>query len=92
MNTNPSTESQELTRTEEWNVIVWNDPINLMDYVSYVFRSVFSYSEPEAHFLMMRVHLDGKALVWSGSREQAEFYVTKMHQHQLTATISESEE
>ncbi len=55
-----------------WKVIVWNDPVNLMTYVSYVFRSHFGYSRARAEELMLQVHNNGKAIVFTGSREDAE--------------------
>ena len=55
-----------------WNVIVWNDPVNLMTYVAYVFRSHFGYSRARAEELMLQVHHNGKAIVFTGSREDAE--------------------
>ena len=62
-----------------WNVIVWNDPVNLMTYVSYVFRSHFGYSRARAEELMLQVHNNGKAIVFTGSREDAEKHTQAMH-------------
>jgi ATP-dependent Clp protease adaptor protein ClpS len=70
-----------------WLVIVWNDPINLMAYVVYVFQKVFGYSKEKATELMLKVHRNGKAVVASGPREQAEHYVYILHQHGLWATM-----
>ncbi len=70
-----------------WAVIVWNDPINLMSYVSYVFQKVFSYPKPEATKLMMDVHNKGRAHVYSGERTEAEQYVHKLHGYGLWATL-----
>ena len=70
-----------------WIVIVWNDPINLMSYVAYVFRKLFGYSEPKATKLMLQVHNEGKAIVSSGTREKAEYDVSRLHAHGLWATL-----
>jgi ATP-dependent Clp protease adaptor protein ClpS len=73
-----------------WLVIVWNDPINLMSYVTFVFQKLFGYSRSKAHVLMMEVHNDGRSLVWSGARERAEAYVSALHQCGLWATLSQN--
>ena len=67
--------------------MVWNDPVNLMSYVSYVFRTYFGYSKDTAEQLMMQVHTDGRAVVSSGSREKMETDVTAMHRYGLWATV-----
>jgi ATP-dependent Clp protease adaptor protein ClpS len=70
-----------------WLVIVWNDPINLMSYVTFVFQKLFGYPRPKAHRLMMQVHTEGKAMVSSGTRERAEFDCSRLHAHGLWATM-----
>lgn len=70
-----------------WNVIVHNDPITLMVYVTMVLRKIFGYPREKAHRLMMEVHTRGRAIVWTGAKEQAETYVHKLHAHQLLATM-----
>jgi ATP-dependent Clp protease adaptor protein ClpS len=70
-----------------WIVIVWNDPINLMSYVTYVFQKLFGYSRDKATKLMLDVHHKGRAVVSSGSREKAEFDVSRLHAHGLWATM-----
>ena len=70
-----------------WIVIVWNDPINLMSYVTYVFQKLFGYSRDKATKLMLDVHHKGKAVVASGSREKCEFDVSRLHAHGLWATM-----
>ncbi len=70
-----------------WVVIVWNDPINLMSYVTFVLRKLFGYSKSEATRLMLQVHNDGKAVVSSGEKEKAEFDVARLHAHGLWATL-----
>ena len=69
-----------------WKVIVWDDPVNLMSYVTFVFRKLFGYSQKEAHKLMMQVHTEGKAVVSSGPKEKAELDVFRLHEHGLWAT------
>ena len=70
-----------------WVVIVWNDPINLMSYVTFVLRKLFGFSREEATRLMLQVHNDGKSIVSSGEREKAEFDVARLHGHGLWATL-----
>lgn len=72
---------------DPWVTIVWNDPVNLMSYVAYVFRNYFGYTDEKAHELMLRVHQKGKAVVSSGSREQMERHVQAMHEYGLWATL-----
>jgi ATP-dependent Clp protease adaptor protein ClpS len=71
-----------------WVTIVWDDPVNLMSYVTYVFMKVFEYSKERAEQLMMQVHTEGKAVVSSGSREEMERDVQKLHEFGLWATLS----
>ena len=80
---------QEEERHEDrpWIVIVWNDPVNLMTYVTYVFQKLFGYERPEAERLMLQVHNEGKAVVSSGTREKAEYDVSRLHAHGLWATL-----
>jgi ATP-dependent Clp protease adaptor protein ClpS len=70
-----------------WIVIVWNDPINLMSYVTLVFQKLFGYSRAKATQLMLQVHNEGKAVVSSGTREKAEHDVARLHTHGLWATM-----
>lgn len=70
-----------------WNVIVHNDPITLMSYVTMVFQRLFGYPYAKAHSLMMEVHTRGRAVVWTGACEAAELYVQKLHTYQLLATM-----
>lgn len=88
----PGTIHIEETATKDalaapWNVIVHNDPINLMSYVTMVFQRVFGYARAKAERHMLEVHNNGRSLVWTGSREQAELYVQKLHGYQLLATL-----
>ena len=70
-----------------WIVIVWNDPVNLMDYVVYVFQKLFGYSREKATQLMLQVHYEGKAVVAAGTREKCEIDVARLHAHGLWATM-----
>jgi ATP-dependent Clp protease adaptor protein ClpS len=72
-----------------WVVIVWNDPINLMSYVTLVFQKLFGYSLAQATKLMLQVHNDGKAVVASGNREKSELDVSRLHAHGLWATMQQ---
>ena len=82
-------EKEELTTTS-WICIVWNDPINLMNYVTYVFMTYFKYSKEKSETLMLQVHNEGKAVVSSGSREEMEKDVNAMHSYGLWATLQKS--
>jgi len=70
-----------------WIVIVWNDPINLMTYVTFVFRKLFGYSQAHAQELMLKVHYEGRAVVAGGTQERCEHDVTRLHAHGLWATM-----
>ena len=74
-----------------WLVIVWNDPVNLMSYVVYVFQQVFGYSREKATKLMLEVHHDGKSVVSHGTREKAEIDVARLHAHGLWATMEKDQ-
>ena len=76
---------------QPWNVVVHNDPVNLMVYVTLVFRRVFGFSREKAESHMLEVHHKGRSIVWSGARERAEFYVQQLHSHLLLATIEHGE-
>jgi ATP-dependent Clp protease adaptor protein ClpS len=82
----------EQTRPNEaldapWNVVVLNDPINLMSYVTMVFQRVFGFPRAKAEHHMLEVHHKGRSVVWSGGREQAELYVHQLHSYQLLAQL-----
>jgi ATP-dependent Clp protease adaptor protein ClpS len=88
----PDTVEELLGRTDArpdrpWVVIVWDDPINLMDYVTFVFQKLFGYSKAKARRLMLQVHNEGKAVVSNGSREHCEGDVARLHAHGLWATM-----
>lgn len=87
---NPTVE-QETETTDEldlpWQVVVHNDPVNLMSYVTMVFQKVFGFTRERAEKHMLEVHREGRSIVWSGVRERAELYVQQLHGYLLLATI-----
>jgi ATP-dependent Clp protease adaptor protein ClpS len=81
-------ETDSLVGTDlPWKVIVWNDPVNLMSYVTFVLQKLFGYSRERAEKLMLDVHHKGKAVVSHGPREKAEMDVFRLHEHGLWATM-----
>ncbi len=87
---NPTIEKE--TRSEEdldlpWQVVVHNDPVNLMSYVTMVFQRVFGYPRKKAERHMLEVHHNGRSILWSGMRERAELYVQQLHGYLLLATL-----
>jgi ATP-dependent Clp protease adaptor protein ClpS len=70
-----------------WNVVVHNDPVNLMSYVTMVFQKVFGYPKEKAEMHMMEVHRNGRSILWTGVRERAELFVQQLHGYLLLATI-----
>ncbi|MEY3734507.1 MAG: hypothetical protein RL347_1866 [Actinomycetota bacterium] len=88
-------ERPEVTEVVEtdvpWITIVWNDPVNLMSYVTYVFMTYFKYPREKAEKLMMQVHQDGRSVVSSGSREEMERDVGAMHSYGLWATLAKDD-
>ncbi|MBV9672984.1 MAG: ATP-dependent Clp protease adapter ClpS [Verrucomicrobia bacterium] len=74
-----------------WNVVVHNDPVNLMSYVTMVFQKIFGYSRDRAKRHMLEVHQKGRSIVWTGARERAEFYVQQLHSYLLLATLEKAE-
>ena len=90
--TTPGTDAEDdVAFDQPWKVIVWDDPINLMSYVTFVFRKVFGYSKDKAEQLMMQVHVEGRAVVSSGAREKAELDVFRLHEHGLWATLEQDQ-
>lgn len=75
---------------QPWNVVVFDDPVNLMDYVTRVIVQIFGYSQEQAGEMMIQVHKQGKSVVWSGGREKAEMYVQQLHTAQLHASLEKS--
>ena len=83
------TREEDVTPDQPWIVIVWNDPINLMTYVVYVFQKLFGYSREKATSLMLDVHHKGRAVVSNGTREKAELDVFRLHEHGMWATLQQ---
>ncbi len=81
---------EHVTTDRPWLVIVWNDPINLMSFVTFVLQKLFGYSKEKATKLMLDVHHKGRAVVSSGTRERAELDVYRLHEHGLWATMEQS--
>ncbi|EWC58593.1 ATP-dependent Clp protease adaptor protein ClpS [Actinokineospora spheciospongiae] len=79
--------SEVVAEDRPWQTVVWNDPVNLMSYVTYVFQKLFAYSRDQATKLMLDVHHEGKAIVSSGSKEKVEGDVAKLHAAGLWATM-----
>jgi ATP-dependent Clp protease adaptor protein ClpS len=80
---------EDLRPDRAWVAIVWNDPVNLMSYVTHVLQKLFGYSRPDAEKLMLQVHNDGKAVVSHGTREEMERDVTRLHAAGLWATLQQ---
>ncbi|WP_232549463.1 ATP-dependent Clp protease adapter ClpS [Propioniciclava soli] len=74
-----------------WNTLVWDDPINLMSYVTHVFVTYFKFSHAKATRLMMQVHTEGRSVVATGTREEMETHVNALHAYGLWATVERSE-
>jgi len=72
-----------------WIVLVWNDPINLMSYVTFVLQKVFGYSREKAEAMMLEVHNNGRSVVSNGTKEKAELDVFRLHEHGLWATMQQ---
>jgi ATP-dependent Clp protease adaptor protein ClpS len=83
--------AEQLTIGQPWVTLVWDDPVNLMSYVSWVFRSYFGFDKPEATRLMLLVHNEGRAVVATGSREEMERHVEAMHGFGLSASLQKAD-
>jgi len=81
-----------LSDNRPWVTIVWDDPVNLMTYVTYVLMELFGYSREKAPELMMQVHTQGKAIVSTGSREEMEHDVARLHEYGLWATLQKGDQ
>jgi ATP-dependent Clp protease adaptor protein ClpS len=75
---------------QPWHVVVHNDPVNLMGYVTMILQRIFGYPEGTAHRMMLDVHHKGKCIVWTGEREKAEHYVQQLQSAQLLATMKKA--
>jgi ATP-dependent Clp protease adaptor protein ClpS len=88
--TGSSTSTQNSTATlRPWSVVVWDDPVTPMTVVVVIFRKIFGYPTEKATHLMMTVHHEGRAIVWSGDRPRAEGYCVRLHSHGLHASIEQ---
>lgn len=86
------TEGEALAQADTpWITLVWNDPVNLMSYVTYVFMTHFGYSKAKAELLMLDVHQKGRAVVSNGSRDEMERDVNAMHGYGLWATMQKDD-
>lgn len=83
---------EKLTLGSPWVTVVWDDPVNLMTYVAFVFRSYFGMTGETAERLMLQVHNSGCAVVASGTREEMERHVAAMHSYGLMATLQKADE
>ncbi|MFC4992777.1 ATP-dependent Clp protease adapter ClpS [Rubritalea tangerina] len=89
--TGTDTQVQSKTQTTPpWSVVIFDDPVNLMAYVTLVLKRVFGYPKEKSEKLMLEIHNAGKSIVWTGEKEQAELYVQQLHSHQLKATIQKA--
>jgi ATP-dependent Clp protease adaptor protein ClpS len=87
--TDTAVDVNELSEVDvPWVTVVWNDPINLMSYVTWVFQKLFGYNKDKAEKLMLDVHHKGKAIVSSGVRERMEFDASRLHAYGLWATVT----
>jgi len=88
LTTRPEVQTDNKVATEKlWKVVVWNDPVTPMPVVTLVFKKIFGYPQAKAEQLMMTVHHEGRAIVWSGGQDRAEHYVVQLHVHGLLATM-----
>jgi len=81
---------QDIDTDRPWLVIVWNDPINLMSFVTFVLQKLFGYSKEKATGMMLDIHHKGRAVVTSGTKERAELDVFRLHEHGLWATMEQA--
>jgi ATP-dependent Clp protease adaptor protein ClpS len=92
----PALETPEIETKDQadldsvWNVVVHNDPVNLMSYVAMVFRRVFGFPREKAEHHMLEVHNLGRSIVWTGCREEAELYLQQLHSHLLLANLEKA--
>jgi len=87
-NSQTETLKREATQTTSaWMVIIYDDPVNLMNYVTLIIQKVLGYDNAKATDLMLQVHKNGKAIVWSGDKEKAEFYTQQLQTFQLSAAL-----
>ena len=83
---------EDFSGDRPWITIVWDDPVNLMTYVTYVLMVLFGFTKEKAHELMLKVHIEGKAVVSTGSREEMELDVARLHEYGLWATLQRGDQ
>lgn len=83
-------EDEDSELDQPWHVIVFNDPVNLMSYVTMVIRRIFGYGKEKAEQMMLDVHQKGKCIVWTGGKERAELYVRQLQEHQLLCSMKKA--
>jgi len=87
----PTTATKIVSRkSTPWHVVIYDDPVNIMDYVTLVIQRIFGYPESTARKLMLQVHEEGRSIVWTGEREKAEFYVRQLLMAQLQAQMEKA--
>ncbi|HVB70539.1 MAG TPA: ATP-dependent Clp protease adapter ClpS [Acidimicrobiales bacterium] len=90
--TDEAVETRDIVETQRpWNVVVWDDPVTPMTVVVVIFKRIFGYADSRATQLMLTVHHEGRAIVWSGQRERAESYCVKIQVAGLQCTIEQDE-
>lgn len=85
--------TEEQTDTDldtPWNVLVFDDPVNLMSFVTLIFKRIFGYNQEQSEKLMLEVHNSGRSVVWTGTKEKAEFYVQQLQSYQLNSSMQKS--
>jgi ATP-dependent Clp protease adaptor protein ClpS len=87
----PETKSRDEVAAP-WHVIIFNDPVNLMSYVTMVIKRIFGYSDGKATAMMLDVHQKGSCIVWTGEKEKAEFYVQQLQSHQLLCSMRKAQD
>jgi ATP-dependent Clp protease adaptor protein ClpS len=83
-------EELDVDPARQWTTVVWNDPVNLMSYVTWVFQKLFGYEKAEAQRLMLQVHNEGRSAVTTGNRERMELDVSRLHAYGLWATVEQA--
>src|SRR5687767_13298025 len=81
---------EQVDPDQPWQTVVWDDPVNLMSYVTHVFREYFGMARADAERLMLAVHNEGRAVVAEGAREQMELHAQAMHDYGLWATVRQA--
>ena len=83
---------QKHDQATPWHVVVLNDPVNLMSYVTMIIQRIFGYSETKATLMMLDVHQKGSCIVWTGEREKAEYFLQQLQSYQLLCTLRKAQD